>query len=285
MKLLLRLCFIAGLIPLSTCKKYQPATPAFFITPGKTGVVVTPLQGSSSSKITDLWLDVNGQFQGVFPIENKMPIVSGGKAVVINVYAGIKNNGISDTRIFYPFFDYLTIDTMVASGKSISRNFTFTYKPSTTFTLTEDFDHVGSQFKKSDISADTAVRIIVAKNADSFENKSMQLLMSVNSAVGPGRIETFNSYGLPQGNANVYLELDYKCNTALEVGVIDDNSALQKAITLNPRADWNKIYIQLATAINNSPNSTGYKVYFQIFKADANSAPAAFLDNIKVLFL
>src|ERR1700712_2597621 len=100
MKLILRLILLCPLFLLFSCKKYKSSEAAFFLRTDKATVHTDyATQGSGSSNITDLWLYVNGQFQGAFPIGSLMPIVLNGDHSKIDVFAGIKNNGISKTRL------------------------------------------------------------------------------------------------------------------------------------------------------------------------------------------
>src|SRR5688572_29113594 len=110
---------IPFLFLLSACKKFEPAEEAFFVRASSVTVKTTSKQGTGSHKITDFWLYVNGQFQGCYPVGNLMPIVSKGKPVTISVQAGIKNNGISETRMVWPFYQTLELDTLVEGGKNI----------------------------------------------------------------------------------------------------------------------------------------------------------------------
>src|SRR5688572_15027996 len=138
---LLAFLILFSLCLTTSCKKHVPSKEIFLIKAGNVKVKTSFGQGTSSHKITDLWLYVNGQFQGAYPVGNAMPIISEGKPVTINVMAGIKNNGISDTRIPWSFYNILTFDTLVESGKTIERAFTFDYRSATTFTWNETFEN------------------------------------------------------------------------------------------------------------------------------------------------
>ena len=140
MRIFLLFLFVVSLFLLSSCKKYTAAGEAFFIKPTSVTVIGKETQALSSHKITDLWLYVDGKYQGTYPFGNLLPILRKGNNIRINIFAGIKNNGISDTRIFYPFYDFITFDTLVESGKTIERSFRFNYKAATTVTLNETFD-------------------------------------------------------------------------------------------------------------------------------------------------
>ena len=71
--ILLNLCFYS-------CKKYDAALTAFYLKPSKASVTSNLSQGSNSSKITDLWVYTNGQFQGAYPYNHLIPIVNNNKS-------------------------------------------------------------------------------------------------------------------------------------------------------------------------------------------------------------
>ncbi len=286
MRIFLLFVVVVNLFLLGACKKYKAAEDAFFIKATK--VTVTSSTGQQiSHKITDLWLYVNGKYQGAYPVGHLMPVARKGESVRINVFAGIKNNGIADTRIPYPFYDFITYDTTVATGKTIEHSFDFKYKASATTTLNETFDgNLGLFFKKSDVSSNDSVIFDIAAPEDCFEKKSGILELPYNGFNQTAQIESSGTgFSLPTGSANVYLELNYKCNTGFSVGLISSDGNLTEAIGINPQENWNKIYISLATAVNSNPNSSKYKVYIKFVKAETEDADKkVFLDNIKLIY-
>ncbi len=281
MKLFL-LSFV-NLFLLISCKKYKPAEPAFFIRSANPVVSVinnsTVQQGTTSNKITDFFLYVDGKFQGVYPVGNLMPIINRNQRVEINVFPGIKNNGIQGTHIPYPFLDYLTIDTLVESGKTIERTFSFKYGSGVVFDMIEDFELSNNGYKiKRSPDSDVDYSLITG----GFEGRSLLLSLDANSSVA--MVESTIAYALPQGSANVFLELNYKCTGPFKVGLLGDVQE-KEAFVLNPQPNWNKIYIQLSNAVSNPPVSSTYKLYFKMLNTNEYPDPKLFLDNIKVLHL
>ena len=283
MRLFLLFVLLVHLLLLSSCKKYKPADAAFFLRPGVISVSTDKIrQGSGSNKITDLWVYVNGKYQGAFPVGNLIPIVSKGNAVRINVFAGIKNNGISGTRTLWPFYDFLTIDTLVETGKTIERAFTFNYNSTTTFTWMENFDSGGVSL----IPTSGSPSITIVSSENNFEGNSGELMIPASYQKGyQARIETPNYYTLPEGSSNVYLEFNYKCNQIFSLGVVTEYGIYKPALIVNPQENWNKIYVQLATALGASPTSNKHKIYFELPKLTDDSNPILFLDNIKLVYL
>ncbi|MBL7913004.1 MAG: hypothetical protein JNJ41_18220 [Bacteroidia bacterium] len=258
------------------------AEAAFFIKPEAVTVAPTSTtQGSGSHKITDLWLYVNGKFQGAYPTGNLMPIITKNEKVKVNILAGIKNNGISDTRISWIFYDFISLDTLVESGKTINRPLTFKYNPNTKFEWMEDFDGPGFTLVNS---IGSAVSWSVAPISESFEGKSALIDMSGLSANAIAQMESSVTHTLPLASANVFLEINYKCNERFEVGVISGTTA-KSTLFVSPTETWSKIYIQLADALNRTPTATAQKIYFKMVKNADIPNQKMFLDNIKVVYL
>lgn len=265
-----------------SCKKYQPAPAAFHWRPSGVSVVPAAGQGSASHGISDYWLYVNGQFQGVYPVGATMPIVSHDHGVRLLVVPGIRNNGIGATRVWWPFYSSVQVDTSAAAGSTLTMPLQFSYKSVVNFAWLEDFDGgVGVSVAPSDLS-DTTFRII--DGADAFENRSMELALAAPHTVA--QVEsTGEGFALPASESNVYLEINYKCNNEFSVGLIGDDLLPRPVIFLNPRNEWNKIYIQLAQAVNTPQTSSRYRVYFRMVRGESQENPRLFLDNIKLVYL
>lgn len=281
MRLILLSFLLAFVCALTSCKKYKPAETAFFLKADPVTVNPKPSQGTGDHKITDLGVYVNGQFQGTYPINSLLPIVSKGEPVRINILAGIKNNGISDTRVFWPFYDLLQIDTVLPGGTTHTIPITFSYNPSTVFAWQENFDSaVGYTIKRSAISETS---FSIAPASESFEGNSAELLL--NNGMTIGQLESSESgYPLPSGSSNVFLEFNYRSNEEFSVGLIDDSGILRPALNINPQTSWNKIYVQLSFAVNSPAVAKNYKVYFRMLKKTADT-PRLLLDNIKLVYL
>ena len=61
-------------------------------------------QGTSSSNITDAWVYIDNDLVGIFELPAKFPVLKEGN-VKIDVYPGIKENGISERRSKYIFYN------------------------------------------------------------------------------------------------------------------------------------------------------------------------------------
>lgn len=264
------------------CKKYEPAPAAFHLR--AESIQVEPPTGLTSAphNISDFWLYVNNQFQGCYPVSATMPIISNHKSARIHLFAGIRNNGISSTRIPWAMYDVVQFDTLAAAGSTVSIPVSFRYNSATTFTWTENFDHgIGVSVTRSQQSDTT---FAFASTEDSFEGRSLELGIQA-----PGMVAQIESAGtgfyLPGGNSNVYLELNYKCDHEFTVGLMGEDRQLRPAMNINPQQEWNKIYIQLADVVNTPQVSPRYRVYFRMLRSESQSSAKLFLDNIRLVYL
>jgi hypothetical protein len=278
MRIFLSACF---LLTLYSCDNYRASDPAFFWICNKASVTVQPNQGSSSNKITDIFLYVNDNFQGIYPVGKMMPVVTNGQPVHVAFYAGIKNNGITNTRLDWIFYDQIAVDTAVPNGKVIERDLSFRYNSAITFTWVESFDDPTGLSLRKALFSDTTFKFADPSNC--FEKRSIELGLTGQGKVA--LIESATQFELPKNTPNVYLELNHKGNEILEVGLKGDDGQLRDVLIITPKEDWDKIYISLADAANREPVSKTFRVYFRLIKLDDNPEPKVFLDNIKLMFI
>jgi hypothetical protein len=274
--------FLFSITLIFSCKKtFKPANPAFFVTCNDASTATTAGQGYGSDNITDLWFYTNGMFRGAYPIGSKMPVMIEDNKSVIEVYAGIKNNGISSTRINWLFYEPVKLDTSVAPGQNIVRNFVFKYRDAVKFPWVETFEAPGFSMIKSSAS-DTTFKVHTL-DADVFEGtRSIELGLSGSGFMA--QIETANTYTLPLNSGNVYLELDYKANCEFIVGT-STNGFFYSAAIVTPKENWHKIYIQLSESISIDKSTDKKKVIIQIRRNTDISEQKVFLDNLKLVYI
>lgn len=276
----MRLIFILALIPFLGCKKRVEAETGFRLTASKVAVTPKVGQGSGSHRITDLWLYVNGQFQGAYPYDHAMPIISNGYNAHIDLYAGIRNDGLSSRRTYWKCYAPVSFDTLAPAGTDISRDINFKYSDAVTFAWVEGFNTTTGYSIKKTSGSDTTFKVITGDEA--FEDRSIVVGLSGNAKLA--QIESSQTFTLPSANAEVYIEFNYKCDAEFSVGLIDDANTMRSVILLSPISKWNKTYISLADAINRS-ESSHFKVYFRMVKNDNTVNTAFFLDNLKIVYL
>lgn len=246
-------------------------------------------QGTSSSNITDAWVYINDNLQGVYPLPTKFPILKSGK-VDISIRSGIIQNGIDATRIDYPFLNSWDTTITLKEMEILSLKPRINgYKSGTVFHLIEDFEGIGLGFEKTVSSPNDINK--TSNSAFVFEGNNSGRF-EIPSGTIDVMIATSKLYNLPKQGAKVFLELNYNINQAVEVGILAQNGAnvtqssvigLRSTINEAGLGVWKKVYVDLSEAVSNQPYATGYKIYFYAKQAEGVSNPVFLVDNIKLV--
>jgi hypothetical protein len=275
--LLLLPCFF------SSCNKEEPI-PSYIHIDKFDLTTVYANQGSSSNKIVDAWIYVDGNAAGTYEMPCTIPVLSAGTHT-ITISPGVKENGISDTRISYIYYNnYVGVFTLTP-GQITTIIPTTTYAPIADFSMLEDFE--GSTHGVcNDIGISDTIMKITTDPADVFEGTGSGVVMLGSSQVSYFGA-TCNKFALPQGGAPVFLELDYNCNTALNVGIVSyvgsSPNAPDPVLTLRPTSGWNKVYINLTSVVSAEIGATNFGIYFSMLKNPDLSTSYFYLDNVKLV--
>ena len=91
---------------------------------------------------------------------------------------------------------------------------------------------------------------------------------------------------LPQQGAPVFLELDYKSNTEFLVGVYINYTLVVKRdlLWINPKDNWNKIYINLTQIISEGINAPSFSIFVGMKRNFLLEKNELHLDNLKVVY-
>lgn len=237
--------------------------------------------GSSSHKISDAWVYIDNQPIGAFELAAKFPVLWEGTHTV-TVKPGIKVNGISATRSIYPFYKPYVVSLNLVKDSIITLNPMVTYFPSTV-KWNEDFEKVGITLEET-LFSDTTIVQTLTGDPEAFEGYSG--VVHLDAARDYFECKTIESYTLPSGDNPVFLELNYKTNEQIYVGVIANSSSQSLPVGIlyiNKSDVWNKIYINLNNAVNSSPDATDYQIFFSVRKSADNPSAEILFDNIKLL--
>jgi len=236
--------------------------------------------GSNSNKITDAWVYFDNNLQGVYPLPATFPVLLSGKQN-ISIKAGIKNNGIAATREKYPFYNYFNAEiTLIKDSTLLLDSIVVSYADNLDFHII-DFETGSKEFEETS-SSDTT---FLLANDTVFEGNSGGVHLVLPHLTFEIATE---EVPLPKVGTPIYVELNYKCNTAFQVGVFANYPQTVTAtsiLTINPKLEWNKIYIDLTSAIINTQNADSHKVFISMGR-DINSTQMAelYLDNFKIVY-
>jgi len=101
---------------------------------------------------------------------------------------------------------------------------------------------------------------------------------------------TIQKFVVPRFGADVYLEIDYKTNIDLQIGIYADKIDVYEQIPfiiLRPTNEWNKIYINLKMETSSLPANTPIQIFYGFVKSEENTtlSPEVYLDNFKLNYL
>lgn len=242
-------------------------------------------EGTASHKIIDSWVYVDDQLVGAFEMPTTFPVVTTEGNHTIKIFAGVKENGISETRIPYPFFNLFQQDVYLKLGEKTTVSPSTTYYSNTDFTWMQDFE--GSSTGLGDtVSTDTSMQIITDPNIVFEKTGCGGVFLEGSKTAYNG--STINKFVLPSGASAVFLEINYNCNTDFNVGIIayaPNGSLLGQDISLSlrPSSGWNKVYINLSNEISAYPTAKDFAIFFSMLKNPDLSSSYFYLDNIKLV--
>jgi len=294
-----KILIILFAVVFSSCKKNQfKAEIPSYIHIESINLKTDSYEGSDSQKLTDAWITMDGRFLGAFELPCTIPILDDGPHE-FRVSSGIKANGISATRIIYPFFEICDLyikedDTYHLSDSNIVNlhrdstvvlKATTSYKENVTFLFVEDFEDAGSVVESTE-NSDTS---LTRTNIDSlvFEGYgSGQIHLDSNNDF----FEIMSAEFVPLNglyNASM-LEMNYRCDHSFKLGVVVKSAEtglidLNESIQINPSEEWNKIYVHTTYQVNLGSSNDEFGIFIGTVKSPLSETASFYFDNIKWL--
>ena len=277
------LSLLSIVIILPSCSIIEPAAPSPTYIQIDTILLnsVQSVSGSSSHKITDAWVIVDGEYLGTFPVPGKFPIADGGTHS-ITIRAGIMEDGISSLRTAYVKFTSFDTTMNMSVGETYSIIPRVEYNSFNSYPNMEDFEDATLDLVSTS-AGNTPVNIITAPDPNVFEgNSGKVVLIDTNTVL---EIASSAPFTLPL-NTLTYVELNYKSEIDFVVGVYVTAGSLYKQYLLSIRSTsvWKKIYININDLGGVASNATAYKVYIHAEKPSSMTSAVMYLDNFKVLY-
>ncbi len=274
------LFLIVGLTFFSCSKEDYEAQVPTYITINEINLTTDyATQGTNSENIVDAWVFMNDDLVGVYELPATFPVLKEGD-VILKVYAGIKNNGITAARARYLLYDPHEEKISLVKGETIEVNPTISYASGVKFSWLEDFENA-SLFFLYTADSDT----IINKQSVDVKEGSYSGQVFLQPDMDFFEATTLGLSGVPRNGTPVYLELDFKTNEPLSIGIYVDTDQYSY-ITLNATSEWKKIYINLTDVINNTPRGAEMKVFLGIKEVSIpflTDHPEIFLDNLKLV--
>ncbi|MBL7816942.1 MAG: hypothetical protein JNL70_18105 [Saprospiraceae bacterium] len=237
-------------------------------------------QGTSAQKITDAWVYVDGLVQGIYQLPVQFPVVNLGKHD-IQVFPGIRNNGIRSNPVINPFLTSFKVTMDLKSGKIDTIRPSTSYISGTVFKIVEDFEN-GNTLT---VDRDNAPNFRFGQLPEGFEGKCAGLTMTKTNSYFEKALSA--KVALPDNSQNIYIEMHYKTEAPIAVGIFGTSAtnsigATAYKVTLFPSATWNKTYINLTTEAKDL-KMTDFQIVFKSLLPDSISTAKMLIDNIKLL--
>lgn len=289
---------LLGLV-LTGCKKDPAIVPAYLHIDAMKVNADYAKHGTSSSRITTVWVEVDGEYIGVYELPAIVPVAANGTHR-ITLTPGINLNGIQSLRNIYEFYTEYEQTFNFEENKDYWPNASddsiaeVTYSPRTYYTYDnlEDFEGLSLAFERS-TRADTG---LVRSTDSAFLNVDPSI-NETNNAVGYSylgdadllfEVVSVKEYtDLPAGGANVYLEMNYKIDAVVTVGVFRNAEGQVDqvpVVSLYPNDEWQKIYINLVSEISAYPNAEGFRIFLGGVNLEGNGPKELLFDNIKLVY-
>lgn len=278
------------LIVIFGCKKVD-TTPSWVRIDAFTLTTNEVEEGANSHNITDAWVFMDGKALGVYELPCKFPVLAEGEHEFV-IYPGIKNNGISSSRMRYPFYTSFEETAILTYHDTLIFEPKTAYSSATGFAFIEDFESAGIAFVKGPTS-DTNIRFVTKAEQPEivqYGDKCGLITLQGNDTLYAG--STQESLILPKSK-EVFLEIDYRNNNSLATGVISgfiDGTVQEHTplVILNPQDNgqevWKKIYINLSEDVSAYSNSVSHEFYLLASLDDNVSEGNIYIDNIKVVY-
>ncbi len=284
----MKICYaLLAVLALSSCDAFdkEETIPAFILI-NSADLVTDTNQGANTHGILDATVFADGVFVGTFEMPAVVPILQNGVST-ITVAAGIKNNGLSQDRIIYPFYDFTVREINLLPNAIIpftaDTTVTFQYYENILNFEYEDFENVGTGLVPFDESNATFLQI-----SEPAENVSIGQSLEVTLTPDSSIFFVATNWplqNLPQGN-NIYLEIDFKGDHPLEIGILAFNSTVLKVFALGilPTDEWTKVYVDLTNEIAQQVNTNNFAVYLESRLGPNDGEKRIYIDNLKFVY-
>jgi hypothetical protein len=240
--------------------------------------------GTLSHSITDVWVVVDNDFIGAFELPADIPVLKEGSHKIL-LKAGIKENGISNTRLPYPFYaPYIATFDLKPNVTDTIRPLIYYNEGGYKMAFNEDYENPNYAFIKSLNS--TITPEITNLNGFVFEGDN-SLIARLTKKNDLFQIETVQLFQMPRAHA-IFMEINYKSDISLKVGyyaVSSSQTYQHLVLTLNPAKTWKKIYVNMGGEIDYEPKQYFFRFFLGGIKYSENDTSVVQFDNIKLLYL
>jgi hypothetical protein len=204
----------------------------------------------------------------------------------VRISAGIKDNGITNTRTIYPFYDSYIETVDLKAGEIDTFRPTLHYPSNANVILVEDFENPNQPIFTIDEDGNPLTEMRTQMDEVFEGNYSGSVILdsaNLDCTVATS-VRYYNLRGLSA--TSVYLEMDFKTNTPFQVGIIAHYGGTNREVLykggVNTSDSWKKIYFNLTEDVYGS-NATEYSIIIRALKYASVAQPEIYVDNIKLI--
>ncbi len=239
-------------------------------------------EGTSLQNITDAWIYIDGEKVGAFVLPCNVPLLHSGTSE-IQVYPGIKLDGISGTRAIYPFMRPWSATVNLTPDSEIVLEPASSYYADLVFEVIEDFESGGIVFGETSYSDTNIYR--TTEPAEIFEGGASGKIV-IDSERPLMDIRSNSAFVLPKLGQYNFIELHFKTDVEVQVGLIANEgtqSIYNPVVVLNETSTWKKIYINLTPLVTREYDASSFYIFLRAYLPDDATQATVYLDNIKLI--
>lgn len=230
--------------------------------------------GAPTHNVSNLVISTGGSEITAVEFPTVVPVLAEGQTD-IRIQPEVKLNGISARRINYPFYFTDTASLLLSATDTTTYIPTFRYFDNTQLAVNEVFVS-GTNF--------TNILSVNDCNDCAAPDGDCRCGRITVSPAQPTVQASIGQVNVPFGGP-VFIELDYQADVAFLVG-IRGNDGLGffdfPKVVVNPKTNWNKIYIEMSEEVNNRRAGT-YEFYISTGIDNDSTESSVFIDNFKVV--
>ncbi|MDR0603220.1 MAG: hypothetical protein LBG80_02820 [Bacteroidales bacterium] len=296
MKLITSIVLTISLFCLFSCNP-KVEIPAYIYVE-KIDFIATNTEGTSSHKIANIWVIVNGKDIGTYALPALVPVIANGNTD-ITIVAGIKLNGLASQRPRYPMYTSYIEKVNLAKGKIDTISPVFHYNEDVTFDILEEFESAGLTFSPGEGSAPlnkTQDTSLMFHYPNEMNNFSGIIQLPFEDTVYHFEIKTKEPLHLNANSVKVacFVEMNYCFSEDVEIGVYAHSSSSSVSVPQQysicnimgtSNLEWGKIYVNLTDIINSATvnmSMTHFDIYMKC-GISRNKTGRFLFDNIKVI--
>ncbi len=276
---------ILSIIFLNSCKKDgEEYIPSYIHIDSIAFSNTSGLGLTASHSITDAWVYIDDNLVGAFELPVTFPVLYE-KTHSVKIRPGIKLNGISSTRSYYLIYKDYIKDFILVKDSVLNIPVSSAYADNDVFEWVENFE-VGLPAIEEIPGSDTNI-IKTSAPGQVFEG-SFSGLISLTEDNNYFKAATIDAFELPQFGNFVFLELNYKTNNEFLIGLYANypsNVVEKHVLYINPKDNWNKIYVNLTNVVSQEINALNFKVMFMAIKDAGVDQADILLDNIQLIYV